>query len=135
MTRRTSIYITSQDVERLERLLASTSKSENVLALGEELESAVVVEPLKIPHDVVTMNSHVHFRDEDSGEDEAVTIVYPQAAEPSEGRVSVLAPVGSALLGLTIGDVVEWPVPRGRTRRLRITSIAYQPEAAGDLDL
>jgi regulator of nucleoside diphosphate kinase len=135
MTRRTSIYLTSQDAERLERLLASTPKSENVRALGEELESAVIVEPLKIPRDVVTMNSQVHFRDEESDQEQAVTIVYPHAAEPLQGRVSVLAPVGSALLGLSVGDVIEWPVPRGRTRRLRITSIAYQPEAAGDLDL
>ena len=134
MTRRTPIYLTSIDHERLERLLAYVPKNENLLALEEDLESAVIVAPLEVPGDVVTMNSRVVFRDEDSGEEEVVTIVYPRSTEPSEGRISVLAPVGSALLGLSVGDVVEWPVPRG-TRRLRITSIVYQPEAAGDLDL
>jgi regulator of nucleoside diphosphate kinase len=77
------------------------------------------------------MNSRVRFRDEDTGEEDAVTVVYPSAADSSLGRVSVLAPVGSALLGLTVGDLVEWPVPRGRSRKLRVTSIVYQPEAAG----
>ncbi len=135
MTRHSPIHLSTQDHERLERLLAAEPKSENLLALEEELERAVIVAPGEIAPDVVTMNSRVRFRDEESGEEEDVTIVYPRAAEPSQGCVSVLAPVGSALLGLSVGDVIEWPVPRGRTRRLRITSIAYQPEAAGDLDL
>ena len=129
------VYLTSQDLERLERLVALEPKNENVLALEEEIESAVIVTQAEIPPDVVTMNSRVRFRDEDSGNEEAVTVVYPSLADAAGHRVSVLAPVGSALLGLSVGDVVEWPVPRGRTRRLRITSIAYQPEAAGDLDL
>ena len=135
MTRRNSVYLTSQDFERLTRLLASEPKKENVLALQEEIENAVVVGQAEIPPDVVTMNSRVQFRDEESGDEESVTVVYPSSAEPAQGLVSVLAPVGSALLGLSAGDIVEWPVPRGRTRRLRITAIAYQPEAAGDLDL
>jgi regulator of nucleoside diphosphate kinase len=135
MTHHTPIHLTSQDVDRLERLVASVRKTENILALEEQLEHAVVVPPREIPNEVATMNSRVRFRDEDTGEEDAATIVYPSDAEPSLGRVSVLAPVGSALLGLTVGDLVDWPVPRGRSRRLRIISIDYQPEAAGDLSL
>ena len=135
MTHHAHIHLTSQDLERLERLVASERKSENILVLEELLEHAVVVLPVEIPPEVATMNSRVRFRDEDTGEEHAVTIVYPSEADPSLGRVSVLAPVGSALLGLTVGDLVEWPIPRGRSRSLRITSILYQPEAAGDLSL
>ena len=100
---------------------------------GGEVESrhfghAVVVEPTKIPPDVVTMNSRVRFEDLDTG-------VYPKDADVNEGRVSVLAPVGSALLGLSVGQSIQWPLPGEKNRHLRVVSVTYQPEAAGDLDL
>lgn len=135
MTHPAHIHLTSLDRERLERLVAFSRKSENILALEELLEHAVVVSPMEVAPEVATMNSRIRFRDEDTGEEDSVTIVYPAEADPSLGRISVLAPVGSALLGLTVGDVIEWPIPRGRRRNLRITSILYQPEAAGDLSL
>jgi regulator of nucleoside diphosphate kinase len=81
------------------------------------------------------MNSLVSFEDLETGERSQVTLVYPSATSGTEGRVSILAPIGSALLGLSVGDAIEWPVPGGRSRRLRVTAVHYQPEAEGQLDL
>ena len=69
------------------------------------------------------------------GEHGTVTIVYPADANPSEGRISVLSPVGAALLGESEGAEVELPLPHGATRRIRISSVLYQPEAQGDFAL
>lgn len=129
------IHLTSLDVGRLEPALAFATRSESLLALEEQIESALVVPSAEIPPNVVTMRSRVRFRDERSREESEVTIVYPSEADPAQGWVSVLAPVGSALLGLTVGDIVDCPTTQGRSRRLRVLSIVYQPEAAGDLDL
>ena len=86
-----------------------------------------------MPADVITMNSTARFRDEASGDEREMTLVYPSGADGINNKVSILAPFGSALLGLRVGDTIEWPVPSGRTIRLRVLSIRYQPEAAGDL--
>jgi len=100
--------------------------------LREELDRATVLEPTEMPRNVVTMNSTVRFTDEAGGEPTTMTLVYPGAAG-KPGTVSILAPVGSALLGLAKGKHIEWPTPDGRKRRLTVLSIDYQPEAAGDL--
>jgi regulator of nucleoside diphosphate kinase len=92
----------------------------------------VVVEPTAVPPDVVTMNSRVVYRDEESNETREVTLSYPKDASLEQGRVSVLAPVGAALLGLSVGQEIEWLVPGGRHKRLRILAVTYQPQAAGD---
>ena len=89
----------------------------------------------QIPPHVVTMNSRVRFKDESSGTELTVTLVYPGDADASTGRISILAPVGSALIGLSVGDTIEWQLPNGRTKTLRIVELLYQPEAAGDLHL
>jgi regulator of nucleoside diphosphate kinase len=123
------------DLERLERLLDRLGDSPELERLRDELDRAEVLEPADMPADVVTMNSRVRFADEDSGEETEVSLVFPRHADPEAGRISILAPVGSALLGLTVGATIEWPVPDGRKRRLRVVAIAYQPEAAGDFDL
>jgi regulator of nucleoside diphosphate kinase len=133
-----SIYVTQRDLERLQRLLethGSRRDAEACTALEDELGHAVVVDPTKIPPDVVTMNSRVRFEDLDTGEQLEMTLVYPKDADVNEGRVSVLAPVGSALLGLSVGQSIQWPLPDDKKRRLRVVSVTYQPEAAGDLDL
>ena len=85
-----------------------------------------------MPNDVITMNSQVRLRDLDSGEEMIYTIVFPHEANIQKNKVSILAPVGVALLGYRLGDVVEWPMPGGKIRRLEIQDILYQPEAAGD---
>jgi regulator of nucleoside diphosphate kinase len=100
--------------------------------LAPELDRADIVPFRAVPPDVVTMNSRVAFEDETAGEFRIVTIVYPQEADPSEGKVSVMAPVGSALLGLSVGQSIEWCFPDGRPRTLRVVELLYQPEAAGN---
>ncbi|MDR0182635.1 nucleoside diphosphate kinase regulator [Lysobacter arvi] len=122
------------DVERIESLLESpAAQNIDTAALEAELERATIVEPAQMPPDVITMNSTARFLDETSGEERELTLVFPRDADGSAEKVSILAPVGSALLGLHVGDSIEWPLPGGRTIRLRVLSIRYQPEAAGEL--
>lgn len=101
-------------------------------ALENELARAIVVPPEQIPKDVVTMNSRVVFEDETTGERREVTLVYPAHADIGAGKISILVPVGSALLGLRIGQSIDWNLPSGQRRRYRVIAVPYQPEAAGD---
>ncbi|HET7212837.1 MAG TPA: nucleoside diphosphate kinase regulator [Terriglobia bacterium] len=130
-----TIYVTESDKARLEDLFGyftSVWKRDQryVDALRRQLERAEVVAPAEIPADVVTMNSQVRVRDLGSGKVTVYTVVFPPDADFSRNRISILAPIGTALLGLRVGDVVEWKVPAG-TRRLKVESVLYQPEAAG----
>jgi regulator of nucleoside diphosphate kinase len=88
-----------------------------------------------MPADVVTMRARVTVEDTVNGRRRELVLVYPEEADASASKISVLAPVGVAILGLRVGDTVEWPLPNGRTTHLRIVEIPYQPEAAGDLHL
>jgi regulator of nucleoside diphosphate kinase len=129
-----NIILSSLDAERLEALLESLPDGSFAGrdALEAELARADVVPPAQVPPTVVTMNSTVRFR---VGPDEAfqLTLVYPRDANGQADRISVLAPVGSALLGLSQGDVMEWPRPGGGTLRVTIEEVTYQPERAGEL--
>ena len=134
------IWLTEQDYSRLKHVLAEqTRQSRNIErdleALEELLELARVVRAESVPEDVVTMNSRVLFRDVRSDEEGIVTIAYPSDADPSSGRISVLSPVGAALIGATERQEVELPLPHGQTRRIRVQSVLYQPEAQGDFAL
>lgn len=132
---RSAIYVTEQDLARLRGVVATHENGRDAASaqqLETELDRAVVVPPDEIPADIVTMNSRVVFEDE-SGRRRDIQLVYPGEARPERGRVSILAPVGVALLGLSIGQEIDWPMPNGRTASLRIVSVLYQPEAAGDL--
>jgi regulator of nucleoside diphosphate kinase len=128
-----SITLTSNDVQRLEAMLDSAQfhDAPGAAPLRGELERARVVEPRKLPRDVISMNSTAECVDEASGRTHALTLVYPREADAAHGRVSVLAPVGAALLGMKVGQSIDWPVPSG-TMRLRVTAVRYQPEAAGE---
>lgn len=132
------IFITEQDLERLRKLVikqrSSTGSSEYLQRLQSELEKAAVVDPAEVPADVVTMNSTVELLDLDSGVTEVRTLVFPEEADVEQAKVSVLAPIGTAMLGYRVGDTFEWKVPAG-TRKLKITRLLYQPEAAGDWHL
>ncbi len=133
------IYITNFDLQRLEELIEaatarSTRDSSNIAQLEEELLKAEVVEPAGIPPDVVTMNSKVCLKDLDSGEELEYTLVFPSEANLAAGRISILAPVGTAMFGYRAGDRISWAVPGG-TRKLKIKKVLYQPEAAGDFHL
>ncbi|HMM54686.1 MAG TPA: nucleoside diphosphate kinase regulator [Candidatus Desulfobacillus sp.] len=98
--------------------------------LAEELSLATVIPMERMPGDVVRMHSRVTYRDEHSGERREVVLVYPEEADPASGKISVLAPVGSALLGLKEGQSIEWPFPDGRPRRLLIERAQAPAEAA-----
>jgi regulator of nucleoside diphosphate kinase len=133
------IYITDLDRQRLIDLImdAQSGKYRGSVYLENlrgELERAEIVLPNEVPGDVVTMNSKVSLIDLETGEEEIYTLVYPEKANAAEGKISILAPVGTAMLGYRVGDVFEWEVPAGK-RRLRINKILYQPEAAGDYEL
>lgn len=96
-------------------------------ALAEELDLAIVVPSDRIPKDVVTMNSRLVYLDESTGSTREVELVYPDEADPMAGRVSVLAPVGCALLGLSAGQSIDWTLPGGKVHRLRVERVLSQP--------
>jgi len=131
-----NIVVTETDTERLTRLLDALPAKQRLaaFALERELERAHVVAARHVPGDVVTMNSRVVFEEVHSGVRAEVSLVYPSESR-ADGAVSVLAPVGSALLGLCVGQTIDWPMPSGRLRRYQIVDVVYQPEAAGDLHL
>ena len=135
MQSKPNIVVSSLDLDRLETLLAATPERgfPGKAALQAELDRADVREPADMPPDVVTMNSTVRFQLQDSGESFVQTLVYPKDADGSAERISILAPVGSALLGLKVGDSIEWPGPGGKPLAVRIVEIVYQPERAGEL--
>ncbi len=124
-----SIVVTDADLERLENLIASRKRGGEAAALAAELERATVVDADEIGRGVVTMNSVVEFEDEETGERQEVTLVYPHQADVERRRISVLAPVGAALLGLSRGQSITWPVPSGRPRRFRLVDVVFQPES------
>jgi regulator of nucleoside diphosphate kinase len=131
------IVITRHDLLLLSQMLesefaAAVVPSRYLSDLRAELERAEVVAEDEVPDDVVTMDSTVVLRDLDTGEQETFTLVYPRRANIAENRLSVLAPVGTAILGFRVGDVVRWKVPDGY-RRLEIEEVVYQPERAGVL--
>lgn len=134
MTEKPRILLTSQDMDRLEALLESLPGDSfpGKESLQSELERAEVVEPRQIPPTVVTMNSTVRFSIVDSNKNFKLTLVYPKDTDGSADKISVLAPVGSALLGLSVGDELEWPRPGGDVMRVRVDEILYQPERSGD---
>lgn len=131
------IYVTTSDYHRLSGLI-ETSRERNGDAdreyldqLEEELGRAELVNPKEIPGDVITMRSKVRLKDLKSSKTVMYSLVFPSEANSNEGHISVLAPVGTALLGNRSGDVVESRVPSG-LRRLKVKEILYQPEAAGN---
>ncbi|WP_442485785.1 nucleoside diphosphate kinase regulator [Aeoliella sp. SH292] len=131
------LLITSEDCRRLQHLLdsefAAAIGPKNYLTdLRAELLAAKIVDAKKIPPDVVTMKSTVRLRDLDSGEEDIYTLVYPDQADIAESRLSVLAPIGTAILGYRVGDIIQWRVPDG-TRRLLVEEVVYQPQRDGAL--
>jgi regulator of nucleoside diphosphate kinase len=135
--KRPPLLLSRLDVERIEELLDLPQfRALGTDALRGELERADVVEPSAVPADVMTMNSTARVRVEDvelGAQEHELTLVYPRDADGSANKVSVLAPVGSALLGLRVGEAINWPMPGGRSARLQVLAIRYQPESAGEL--
>ena len=135
---KTKLVVTEADFDRLKHLVKSplyrATHLKQLTALNEELDRGHVIPRDEVPKGIVTMHSRVRVRDLDEDEPETYTLVYPDDADINAGRLSVLAPLGTALLGRRVGDVVEFDVPAG-TRRLKVERVLYQPEAAGDFHL
>ena len=126
------IYITHQDKRRLEKLIEKLQRDpmnrDNLTSLVTELDRAKTVRSKDMPRNVVTMNSHVAVVDLDTSERLALTLVFPEDADVEKNKISVLAPIGSGILGYRVGDEFEWEVPEGK-RRFTIAKVVYQPEA------
>jgi regulator of nucleoside diphosphate kinase len=140
MSKETNIYITKPDQERLTRLIEFTRERDHdanrkyLDSLEEELAKADVVQQQDIPPDVITMRSTVRLKDLDTGQEMIYGLVFPTEANYDDGKISVLAPIGTAMLGYRLGDVIEWKVPSG-LRRLKVEKVLYQPESKGDYHL
>lgn len=133
MNKRPEIIISTLDADRLEALLAATPKGAfpGRAELEAELTRATVVDSHDVPPTVVTMNSTVKFTVLSTGEDFELTLVYPKDADASGKTISILAPVGSALLGLAQGDEITWPKPGGGDIKVKVKEVTYQPEREG----
>lgn len=136
MQKTQTIYITEYDFERLHEMLRTARHSgftqDCVEKLKEEIERARIVSSEKIPSDLVTMNSRIVLEDEQTYQEFTFQVVFPSDSDVDAGKISILAPVGRAILGYKVGDTVEWKAPRGM-RRLKITKMLYQPESEGDM--
>lgn len=135
MSHKPPLILSSLDLERIEALLAGIPSSAlaGKAELQAELDRADVLPPEDMPPNVVTMNSTVQFTMVETGKELRLTLVYPRDLDGSADKVSILAPVGSALLGLSVGDELAWPGPGGKAMTVRVTDILYQPERAGEL--
>lgn len=129
-----AIFVTDQDFHRLSSLV-SQATGPWAEALEEELGRAHVISQKDIPNNVVTMNSKVVFYDEAASKESEVTLVYPSDADLAAGRISILAPVGIALLGLRVGQSIDWKMPNGSVKKLKVQSVTFQPEASGQWEL
>jgi len=133
ITTRPAITVSERDLERLEALLTTLPPTlPGADALREELDRAQIARPEAVPPDVVTMNSRVCFVVEPAGREVEVTLCYPQDLTGASDELSVVAPAGVAVLGLAVGQQIEWLTPAGDPVRARIVDIPYQPERAGD---
>ncbi|MFH4428975.1 nucleoside diphosphate kinase regulator [Vibrio alginolyticus] len=134
MSENNSIYISSLDMNRITALLDKMpSIAAELVELEAELDRATVLEPEQMPDNVVTMNSTVEFKF--SGEDRTMTktLVYPSELKSSDD-ISIFAPVGSALIGLSVGQKLDWPMPNNQVKTIEIVDITYQPERCGALN-
>ena len=105
--------------------------SDYLRQLAGEIEKAFVVQPDQISSDVITLNSTARLVDQNTDEEMLYTLVFPEEADISQGKISILAPIGTAMLGYKLGDTFEWDTPGGK-RSIRVKEILYQPEASGD---
>ena len=131
-----SIFITTKDAEKLRRLIREAYHTEYrgsdyLKQLAGEIEKASVVRSDQIPSDVITLNSTARLVDQETNEEMIYSLVFPEDADTSQGKISILAPIGTAMLGYKVGDTFEWDTPGG-TRIIHVKEILYQPEASGD---
>lgn len=134
MNRQKNIVVTELDYERLRKLIESARQFrhhdlEHLAALEGELDHATIVKAGEVAGDVVTMNSRVRVKDLNDGREFTYQVVFPGNADVAKNRISVLAPIGTGLLGYSAGTTLEWRVPSG-LRRFRILAVEYQPRSA-----
>lgn len=134
-----TIYITNFDLMRLEDVLAVAYEFDyrnrkDLEKLDNELANAKLVDSQNVPPDVITMNSRVELVHLDTGETREYTLVFPREADIDKGKLSIISPIGTAIIGYSEGDEIQWSVPAG-IRRIKINKVLYQPEAAGDFHL
>ncbi len=120
-----SLIISKKDYEKLLPLVNSAGPDVAEL-LEIELGRATVVEPDQVPNNVVSMNSQVNFLDLDSNKEMSVTLVYPHDSNIEQNKVSVLAPIGAALIGLQVGQTIDWPMPNGKNKRVKVVSVVQE---------
>jgi len=130
-----TLTINELDAERLDTLLAQAAYANSPVAeaLNEELDRAEILPPQDMPADVVTMNSKVRFTEGKEGEEHIRTLVYPAALKDTDEQLSVMAPLGAALLGLRVGSSITWTMPNGKESQIHVLELLFQPEASGEL--
>jgi len=134
MNKKPNVIISTLDAERLEKIIDGLPMNSSKIAenLEEELSRAKLVDPHAVPPTLVTMNSTVRFKVESSDEEFCMTLVYPKDVDTSGSKISILAPVGSAMIGLSEGDSIQWPKPGVGMLKVRVEEVMYQPERAGE---
>lgn len=135
MSARPELIVSSLDYDRLDAMIAALPLAQRAAgeALAAELERARVVEPRDLPADRISMRSTVSFESTHEHHPSRLTLVYPHELGSAADQISVLAPVGTALLGLKVGDSIDWPLPGGEVTCLKILGLDYQPEREGQL--
>jgi len=134
------MYITEYDMECLRKLIEAEKRfdksgRDDLQKLEAKLGQGQLIAPRNVPKDVITIiNSRVRLTDLDTGEEMTYTLVFPDEANIEQYKISILAPIGTAMLGYSVGDIFEWEVPGG-LRRLRVEEILYQPEISADVSL
>jgi regulator of nucleoside diphosphate kinase len=126
MSRADVLYLRASDLRALEALIHQAAEgrdADSAARLDEELARATIVPDHALPRGTVALDSRVRFRDETTGRVRDVTLVLPAQATPAEGRISVLSPIGSALIGLGIHDRIDWPLPGGKRSRIQVLDV------------
>lgn len=123
-----TIIVTAADADKLKELIRNAQRGEYrqskyLEMLSGELARATIIDAGAVPPDVIIMNSQAVLTEVDTGEEMVLTLVFPEDADPIEGKISVLAPIGTAMLGYRVGDVFEWETPGGMTK-MRVEKIA-----------
>lgn len=130
------LHFTKLNAERISKYFSSSNiinsrDRNNWEVLCRKVSKGEIVDSCKIRPDIVTINSRVQLKDLDTKKEILITLVFPDDANIEQGKLSILSPMGTAILGYSQGDVIKWEAPSG-IRHIRIVKIHYQPEAAGD---
>jgi regulator of nucleoside diphosphate kinase len=130
MGQRPPLLINRLDADRLQRLIDNATDKDQMVAelLQDELSHGEVVDPEDIPDNVVSMNSQIQFTDLTRNQQMVRTLVYPHSLSTTKDAISIMAPIGASLLGLKVGDTIDWPLPNQQNARLRVDAILWQPE-------